>query len=73
MVGGAVRYHPVHVQALARLARATSAPVILAWVDQLNRLQATRDHPLNARLVVESALLGYASVLGAAPAGVLDR
>ncbi len=73
MAGGAVRYHPAQVQALARLARATSAPVILAWVDQLNRLQATRDHPLNARLVVESALLGYASVLGAAPAGVLDR
>jgi DNA polymerase-3 subunit delta' len=73
MAGGDVRYHPDHSQALARLARVASAPVILAWVDQLNRLQATRDHPLNARLVVESALLGYAGVLRAAPAGALDR
>lgn len=73
MAGGTVRYHPPQSTALMRLARAADAPAVLAWIEHLNRLQATRDHPLNARLVVESALLRYASSLRVVPAGALDR
>ncbi len=73
--GGAVRYHPREAQSIGRIARAVSAPAVLAWLDQLARLRATRDHPLNARMVVESALLSYVDCLGgaAAPAGALAR
>lgn len=68
--GGAVRYHPREQQALMRLARSASPPAVLAWLEHLNRLRATRDHPLNARMVVEGALLSYVECLGGVSAGV---
>jgi DNA polymerase-3 subunit delta' len=71
--GGAVRYHPREMQSLGRLARAVTAPAVLAWLDQLARLRATRDHPLNARMVAESALLSYVDCLGGAAAGAVTR
>lgn len=66
--GVAVRYHPREAQSLARLARVVAAPAVLAWLDQLARLRATRDHPLNPRMVIESALLSYVDCLGGSPA-----
>lgn len=69
--GGAVRYHPREASTLGRIVRVAPAPVILAWLDQLARLRATRDHPLNARMVVESALLSYVDCLGGASAAAL--
>jgi DNA polymerase-3 subunit delta' len=71
--GGAVRYHPCEMQSLGRLARVVTAPAVLAWLDQLARLRATRDHPLNARMVAESALLSYVDCLGGAAAGAVSR
>ncbi|MFN9029759.1 MAG: DNA polymerase III subunit delta' [Betaproteobacteria bacterium] len=71
--GGTVRYHPREMAPLGLLVRAESAPAILAWIDQLTRLRATRDHPLNARMVVESALLSYVDCLGGAAAGAPVR
>jgi hypothetical protein len=36
---------------------------VVDWAAALAQTQAVSDHPLNARLVVESALLGYAEAM----------
>jgi DNA polymerase-3 subunit delta' len=56
---GRVRYHPRHQRAIASVARACELERLLAWLGWLDNAQATAEHPLNARLVVESALIGY--------------
>ncbi len=62
---GRVRYHPRHQRVIASIARAVQGQPLLGWLDQLSRAQRAADHPLNARLAVESALLGYRSALHA--------
>jgi DNA polymerase-3 subunit delta' len=66
-----VRYHPRQQRALATLARAAEPARLLDWLATLAQAQAASDHPLNARLVVEQALLGYLNALQ--PAQRADR
>jgi len=54
-----VRYHPGHKRALTTLARAVDPPRLADWLATLDEAQAVSEHPLNARLAVEQALLGY--------------
>jgi DNA polymerase-3 subunit delta' len=56
---GRIRYHPRHQRAIASVARACEPERLLAWLGTLNDAQATAEHPLNARLVVESVLISY--------------
>ena len=62
-LAGRVRYYPQHRRQLATLARAIDPARVVDWVAALAQTQAVSDHPLNARLVVESALLGYAEAM----------
>jgi DNA polymerase-3 subunit delta' len=57
-----VRYHPARSARLARLAEAASVDALWKWIDALQSTAATREHPLNARLVIESLLLSYAQI-----------
>lgn len=63
--GGRVRYHPQEKESIARIAAAVGVDPLLGWSQSLLRHQASADHPLNARLVVESALLDYIGALRA--------
>ena len=54
-----VRYYPGERRALTTLARAAEPARLLDWLAGLAQSQAVSDHPLNARLVIENALLGY--------------
>ncbi len=56
----AVRYHPAAAAPLQRIAGATAPTALLGWLQSLARRRASQDHPLNARLVIEAALLDYA-------------
>jgi len=56
---GQLRYYPQRKRTLAAVARGCEAGPLLEWLAQLGNLQATAEHPLNARLVVESALIAY--------------
>jgi DNA polymerase III subunit delta' len=58
-LAGRVRYYPQHQRQVASLARAVEPSRVVDWAAALAQMQAASDHPLNARLVVESALLGY--------------
>lgn len=58
-----VRYHPRHKASIARIAQAATIEALLGWLRSLGPMQATSDHPLNARLVVEAALLSYIEAL----------
>lgn len=58
---GRVRYHRSHQTAIARLAGKASDDGLWAWAAALTKAQASSEHPLNARLVVESMLLQYRS------------
>ncbi|HET9025024.1 MAG TPA: DNA polymerase III subunit delta' [Burkholderiaceae bacterium] len=58
-----VRYHPGQKRALATLARAVDPPRLVDWLATLTEAQAVSEHPLNARLAVERALLGYLDAL----------
>lgn len=60
---GIVRYHPAEQRAIAKIADRADPAALLRWCGELNRLRASADHPLNARLVIEAALLGYTSAL----------
>ena len=63
-----VRYHPGHKRALATLARAVDPPRLVDWLAALAEAQAVSEHPLNARLAVEQALLGYVDAMQGAAA-----
>jgi DNA polymerase-3 subunit delta' len=56
---GRVRYYPQQHRPIANVARACEPERLLEWLGRLGEAQATADHPLNARLVVESALIAY--------------
>lgn len=57
--GAPVRYHPAERETIERLAATALPSAWLLWLTQLERIRADADHPLNARLTVEAALLGY--------------
>lgn len=57
--GGAVRYHPGAASALTRIAGQTDAGAVLGWLARLAGHRRVQDHPLNAKLAVETALLQY--------------
>lgn len=61
-----VRYHPAAAASLQRIAAGASTPAWIGWLRSLARRRASQDHPLNARLVVEAALLDYAACQGGA-------
>jgi len=56
---GRLRYYPKQKRTIASVARGCRPEPLLAWLAQLNESQATAEHPLNPRLVIESALIGY--------------
>ena len=62
-----VRYHPGQKRTLATLARAVDPARLSDWLVALADAQAVSEHPLNARLAVEQALLGYLKALQSAP------
>jgi DNA polymerase-3 subunit delta' len=57
-----VRYHPRHSVKIATLSAAVSARGLWNWLDALKYASTARDHPLNARLVIESLLAGYMNI-----------
>jgi len=57
--GAPVRYHPAERPILERLA-SMPADGWLHWWKELGGMRSSADHPLNPRLVVEAALIGYA-------------
>ncbi len=64
-----VRYHPRHKASIARIAATSTAEGLLGWLRSLGQMQATSDHPLNARLVVEAALFSYLETMQGARTG----
>ena len=58
-LAGRVRYYPQHQRQFTTLARAVQPSRIVEWTAALAQMQAVSDHPLNSRLVIESALLAY--------------
>lgn len=66
---GAVRYHRAQQGVLARLAAQADGDALWAWSDALRSWRASAEHPLNARLVVEAALLHYRQALREARPG----
>jgi DNA polymerase-3 subunit delta' len=70
----AVRYHPRESGVLARIAAQADTAGLLGWLARLSGCRASEDHPLNARLVIESALLDYLACFRSAnPAGAAVR
>lgn len=59
---GVVRYHPQHEARIGKLAALVRMTALWRWCDALKAANAARDHPLNARLVIESLLATYAEV-----------
>lgn len=56
---GRLRYYPGQKRAIAAIARGCEPQSLLGWLTQLTDAQATSAHPLNAKLAIESALIGY--------------
>jgi DNA polymerase-3 subunit delta' len=54
-----VRYYPSERRVLTTLARSAEPTRLIGWLDELADAQALSDHPLNGRLAIESALIGY--------------
>ena len=54
-----VRYYPSQRSVLTTLSGGIDPARLLAWLEALNEKQAVSNHPLNARLAVEGALVGY--------------
>lgn len=63
-----VRYHPRAAAALGRIAAQSDASALLTWLARLTGYCQTQDHPLNPRLVIESALLDYTACFGSSSA-----
>jgi DNA polymerase-3 subunit delta' len=61
---GRVLYHPQEAGALRALAERISEAALWRWMDRLREARASADHPLNARLVVEQALIRYQRAIG---------
>lgn len=58
-LGGALRYYPAEHASFAQLAYHWSLERASAWLDELRDMRRSAEHPLNARLAVEVALLRY--------------
>jgi len=54
-----VRYHPRHLASIGKLSASVREKALWRWLDALQTAAAARDHPLNARLVIESLFTGY--------------
>jgi DNA polymerase-3 subunit delta' len=63
--GAGLRYHPDDAPSFDALAQHWNLAAASAWEAGLRSLRATEDHPLNARAVVEGALLDYIVSIGA--------
>ncbi len=63
---GKVRYHGAQAVAIARIATMLVPARVLLWWSELAQMRASAEHPLNSRLVVEAALLGYVRALSPA-------
>lgn len=61
---GQVRYHRRRASCLQGLVRQIDQRALWSWCDELKQAVAQSEHPLNARLVVESALINYARMFG---------
>jgi len=59
---GSVRYHPHRLAGIERIALACRSDRLWQWIDDLRVASAAREHPLNARLVIESLLVGYTDI-----------
>jgi len=59
---GSVRYHPQREACIRQLAASAHAQGLWRWADALKAASAAREHPLNARLVIESLLARYIEV-----------
>jgi len=59
---GVVRYHPRREASIATLAGAARAEGLWQWTDALKSAAVAREHPLNARLVIEALLARYIDV-----------
>lgn len=68
-----LRYYPRQKRTLTAVARGCEAGRLLDWLAQLGNLQATAEHPLNARLVVESALVAYMDAVRPIRTGPMGR
>jgi DNA polymerase-3 subunit delta' len=70
----ALRYHPRAAATLGRVAARCDSASVLAWLSRLSGYRASQEHPLNPRLVIESALLDYVAALAdASPAPASAR
>jgi len=59
---GSVRYHPQRQASIGQLAASARSEGLWRWADALAGASAAREHPLNARLVIESLLARYIEV-----------
>ncbi len=59
---GSVRYHPRREASIGTLAASARPDGLWRWMDALKGASAAREHPLNARLVIESLLARYIDV-----------
>jgi DNA polymerase-3 subunit delta' len=59
---GSVRYHPLRQASIGQLAASARSEGLWRWADALRGASAAREHPLNARLVIESLLARYIEV-----------
>ncbi len=59
---GSVRYHPLREASIRQLAAAARTDRLWRWADALKVASAAREHPLNARLVIEALLATYIEV-----------
>ena len=62
-LAGRVRYYPAYQRQLAVLAQAAEPKQVADWTAALAQAQFASDHPLNGRLVIEGALLGYMAAM----------
>jgi DNA polymerase-3 subunit delta' len=58
-----VRYHPAEVETIEQISARASPGKLWTWWEAISRRQASREHPLNERLVIESLLLQYRDCL----------
>ncbi len=56
---GRLRYYPRQQRTISAVARTCEAERLLGWLGELTEAQALSEHPLNAKLAVERALIGY--------------
>ena len=57
-----VRYHPSRSERIASISARASGQRLWNWIDSLCNAVSAREHPLNARLVIESLLVSYAQI-----------